>query len=88
MYLTHGVGPVMQWLSINRSNRFLTIRSTASKSRSWEKYISEHDVADKSLKGRRFNMGDVVMQANPRGRNWTRMGRAREGKQYGYRYFS
>ena len=60
MYLTHGVGPVMQWLSINRGNRFLTIRSTASKSRSWEKYISEHDVADKSLKGRHFNMGDVV----------------------------
>ncbi|MBR6374186.1 MAG: Gfo/Idh/MocA family oxidoreductase [Victivallales bacterium] len=60
LYLTHGVGPVMQWLSINHGNRFLTIRSTASKSCSWEKYISEHDVPDKSLRGRRFAMGDVI----------------------------
>ena len=60
LYLTHGVGPVMQWLGINRGNRFLTIRSTASKSRSWEHYLKTAEVADQSLKETRFAMGDVV----------------------------
>ena len=60
VYLTHGVGPVMQWLGINRGNRFLTIRSTASKARGMEDYIKTHDISDQSLKGRRFAMGDVI----------------------------
>ncbi len=61
LYLTHGVGPVMQWLGINRGNRFLTIRSTASKACGFEDYVSKHDdLKDKSLKGRRFAMGDVI----------------------------
>ena len=60
VYLTHGVGPVMQWLGINRGNRFLTIRSTASKARGMEYYINTHDIADQSLKGKRFAMGDVI----------------------------
>ena len=60
LYLTHGVGPVMQWLNINRGNRFLTIRSTASKARNWENYVKTTDVPDASLKGRRFAMGDVI----------------------------
>ena len=60
LYLTHGVGPVMQWLDINRGNRFLTIRSTASKSRGFEEYLKTREVQDKSLKGAHFAMGDVI----------------------------
>ena len=60
LYLTHGVGPVMQWLGINHGNRFLAIRSTASKAVGWEDFISHNQVPDKSLRGKRFAMGDVI----------------------------
>lgn len=33
LYPTHGIGPISKYLNINRGNRFLTLTSTASKSR-------------------------------------------------------
>lgn len=33
LYPTHGIGPVAQYIGINRGNRFLSLTSTASKAR-------------------------------------------------------
>ena len=37
---THAVGPVCQYLDINRGNRFLSLTSTASKSRGYSRYFA------------------------------------------------
>ena len=55
LYLTHGIGPVAKIVRINRGNRFMTLTSTASKSRG---FALE---AERSGSGRVvYNEGDVV----------------------------
>ena len=55
LYPTHGIGPVAKILRINRGNRFMTLTSTASKSRG---FALE---AERSGSGRVvYNEGDVV----------------------------
>jgi hypothetical protein len=55
LYPTHGIGPVAKILRINRGNRFMTLTSTASKSRGFAR------VAEESGCGRiTYNEGDVV----------------------------
>lgn len=42
LYPTHGVGPVANWLNINRGNRFLYLTSTSTKSKGIYEYIKNH----------------------------------------------
>lgn len=44
LYPTHGIGPVAQYININRGNRFLTLASTASKSRGLHEYIVNQSI--------------------------------------------
>ena len=55
-YPTHELGPIAQFLDINRGNRMLKLNSVASKAAGLHEYIKqEHINAD-----RRFAQGDVV----------------------------
>ncbi len=62
LYPTHGIGPVAQYLDINRGNRFLYLTSTASKSRGLHNYIVESEFGgDKHPNASvEFKLGDVV----------------------------
>jgi hypothetical protein len=42
LYPTHGIGPVANYIDINRGNRFVSLVSMASKSRSLHEYIVNH----------------------------------------------
>lgn len=42
LYPTHGVGPVAQYININRGNRFLYLTAVASKARGLHNYIVDH----------------------------------------------
>ncbi len=42
LYPTHGIGPVAQYIHINRGNRFVGITSMASKARGLHDYILQH----------------------------------------------
>ncbi|MBQ0101297.1 MAG: Gfo/Idh/MocA family oxidoreductase, partial [Firmicutes bacterium] len=56
IYITHGLGPVMNWLKINRGNRFLTVSSVSSKAVGLQKKYEELHEG----KTQRFNMGDIT----------------------------
>ena len=60
LYLTHGLGPVCQWLGINRGNRILSVVSMSSKSRGFESWIREHLPEDDPRREYRFANGDVT----------------------------
>jgi predicted dehydrogenase len=55
LYPTHQLGPIAKTLRINRGNRFLTLTSTASKSRGFQDFAQR--TAGQDLK---FAKGDVV----------------------------
>ena len=60
LYPTHGLGPIMNYLDINRGNRLATLTSTASKPRGLHNYIVEKGGADHPNAKVRFKLGDVV----------------------------
>ncbi len=60
VYPTHGIGPVSNFLDINRGNRFVTLTSTASKARGLHQHIVEHGGADHPNANVEFKLGDVV----------------------------
>ncbi|MCB0596925.1 MAG: gfo/Idh/MocA family oxidoreductase, partial [Phaeodactylibacter sp.] len=62
LYPTHGIGPVAQYININRGNRFLTLTSTASKARGLHEYILNHPRggSDHPNANVEFRLGDVV----------------------------
>jgi predicted dehydrogenase len=57
---THGVGPVCEYLDINRGNRFLSLTSTASKARGYAHYIAQKFGPEHPNAKRTFACGDVV----------------------------
>lgn len=57
---THGIGPVCEYLDINRGNRFVSLTSTASKSRGYAHYIAKKFGPDHPDAKRRYACGDVV----------------------------
>lgn len=59
-YPSHELGPIMQVLDINRSNRFLTLSSTASRSAGLHEYCLSHRPEDDDLRRTEFAQGDVV----------------------------
>ncbi len=62
LYPTHGIGPVAQYLNINRGNRFLYLTATATKSRGLHDYIVNHEDGGKNHPNAsvEFKLGDVV----------------------------
>lgn len=62
LYPTHGIGPVAQWININRGNRMETLVSMASKSRGLHEYIIHHPKGgpDHPNAKLEFRLGDKV----------------------------
>ncbi len=59
LYPTHAVGPVGQWLNINRGDRFDYLVSVSGKSRGLNLYAAEHFGADHPLARREYALGDI-----------------------------
>lgn len=60
LYPTHGLGPVAQWMNINRGNRFDHLTSMATKSRGLNRWAAEHIGPDSEAATRDYALGDVV----------------------------
>lgn len=60
LYPTHGLGPVAQWMNINRGNRFDHLVSVATKSRGLNLWASEHQGPTSEAATRNYALGDVV----------------------------
>jgi len=60
LYPTHGVGPIANYLEINRGNRFLSISSMATKSRGLQHFVRSKGGQDHPLANIHFNLGDIV----------------------------
>ena len=60
LYPTHGIGPIANYIDINRGNRFLTLNSFSSKARGLHNYIVAKGGADHPNAKVKFKLGDVV----------------------------
>ncbi|MDJ1494212.1 Gfo/Idh/MocA family oxidoreductase [Cytophagaceae bacterium DM2B3-1] len=60
LYPTHGIGPVAEWLNINRGNRFIRLSSMATKSRGLHKYIVDNGGESHPNAKVNFKLGDIV----------------------------
>ncbi len=60
LYPTHGIGPVATMIDVNRGNRFVSLTSTASKSRGLHHYIVDKAGENHPNAQVRFKLGDVV----------------------------
>ncbi len=59
-YPTHELGPIAQWLNINRGNRMVSLTATASRAVGLHDYVKKHHADDEELMGTTFNQGDVI----------------------------
>ncbi|MGV3509206.1 MAG: Gfo/Idh/MocA family protein [Sphingobacteriaceae bacterium] len=59
LYPTHGAGPVMNYIDINRGNRFTNMVSFASKARGLSSYVEELSPGHKNAKIN-YKNGDIV----------------------------
>lgn len=60
LYPTHGIGPIAQYININRGNRFLNLCSFSSKARGLHDYIVKECGPSHPSAGVKFKLGDVV----------------------------
>ncbi|NNK49532.1 MAG: Gfo/Idh/MocA family oxidoreductase, partial [Gemmatimonadetes bacterium] len=60
LYPTHGIGPVANWLDINRGNLFVSLTSHATKTRGLHEYIVEQGGEGHPNADVRFKLGDIV----------------------------
>ncbi|MGD8867307.1 MAG: Gfo/Idh/MocA family oxidoreductase [Gemmatimonadales bacterium] len=60
IYPTHGAGPIAKMLNINSGNRFMTLTSTATKTRGLHEYIVAVGGEDHPNADVRFKLGDIV----------------------------
>ena len=60
LYPTHGIGPISQYININRGNRFISLCSFSSKSRGLHNYIVKKGGEDHPNAKIKFKLGDVV----------------------------
>jgi predicted dehydrogenase len=60
VYPTHGLGPVANYLDINRGNRFVSLTSVATKSRGLHDYIVKTAGEDHPNADIIFKLGDIV----------------------------
>ena len=59
-YPTHSLGPVLSWMDINCGDRFKTVTSTATSSRSINAYFTRKFGADHPNAKREYKQGDIV----------------------------
>ena len=59
LYPTHAVGPVGQWLNINRGDRFDYLVSMSGKSRGLNIYAKKHFGPDHPSAGKTYALGDI-----------------------------
>jgi predicted dehydrogenase len=60
LYPTHGIGPVAQWMNINRGNQFDYLVSMASQGRGLNLWAAEHIGPDSPEAKQHYALGDVV----------------------------
>lgn len=62
LYPTHGIGPVAQWINLNRGNRMESLVSMASKARGLHEYIVHHPKGGPDHPNAKveFKLGDKV----------------------------
>jgi predicted dehydrogenase len=60
LYPTHGLGPVAQWMDVNRGNRFDHLVSMASNGRGLAAWAAEHIGPESAEARQRYALGDVV----------------------------
>ncbi len=60
LYPTHGVGPIANYVNINRGNRFVSLCSFSSKSRGLHNYIVKNGGENHPNAKVNFKLGDVV----------------------------
>ena len=60
IYPTHGIGPVATYVDIDHGNRFVSLTSTASKSRGLHDYIVKTAGEDHPHANIEFKLGDIV----------------------------
>lgn len=60
LYPTHGLGPVAQWMNVNRGNRFDYVVSMASPGKGLNRWAAEHIGANSPEATQRYALGDVV----------------------------
>jgi predicted dehydrogenase len=60
LYPTHGLGPVAQWLDVNRGNQFEYIVSMASPGLGLNRWAAQHIGPDSVEATREYALGDVV----------------------------
>lgn len=60
LYPTHGIGPIAQYININRGNRFLNLTSYSSKARGLHNHVVKTCGADHPNAKINFKLGDVV----------------------------
>jgi predicted dehydrogenase len=60
LYPTHGLGPVAQWLNVNRGNRFETLVSMASNGRGLNLWAEAHLGPESPEARQSYALGDVV----------------------------
>ncbi len=60
LYPTHGVGPISQFININRGNRFLSLCSFSSKARGLHNYVVKWGGENHPNAKVKFKLGDMV----------------------------
>jgi predicted dehydrogenase len=60
LYPTHGIGPIANYININRGNRFINLNSFSTKSRGLHKHIVKTCGPDHPNAKINFKLGDVV----------------------------
>ena len=60
LYPTHGIGPIANYININRGNRFLNLCSFSTKARGLHEYIVKKGGANHPNASLEFKLGDVV----------------------------
>ncbi|MDE3236874.1 MAG: Gfo/Idh/MocA family oxidoreductase [Bacteroidota bacterium] len=60
LYPTHGIGPIANYININRGNRFLSLSSFATKSRGLHNYIVKNGGENHPNAKLNFKLGDIV----------------------------
>lgn len=60
LYPTHGIGPIAQYININRGNRFMNLASFSSKARGLHDHILKKCGPDHPSAKVTFKLGDVV----------------------------
>lgn len=60
LYPTHGVGPIAEYVNINRGNRFTTLCSFSSKARGLHNYVVKWGGENHPNAKVKFKLGDVV----------------------------